>query len=376
MENSDVETKNLLNIKEKNEASQETEQVSLQMFELDLSAVLASEKTDSIKTESSLSDLTFIEDQSLQISSYLRKNESLEFWSAEKVNVVTAFYIRNQDACIKNLFSILMFDWFMLRENSPDCYFLTTKFKFFIDSAEKTYEKLFKKLLDVFDSENYLEYYEFCYNIFYFLFSEIKSTIYDNEKEIVLNFRKIVVPNLIEMVLKMRNKEYQTKILKLVTAFLDNADEEIYINLKEKILESIQHDASPHQSACKISYNEIMKHCDELYFKLLFLLNENLMMSFKFEYKKFKTAYQNYFGEYWTHEIKPNAQLLYIFTDLQQLIDTKEFLLIITEGVNLKSNITSTIKNVAELQAVFVESLDTKHNELLVRILFKQISKN
>ena len=277
----------------------------------------------------------------------------------------------NPGACIKNLFSILMLDWFMLGENSPDSYFLTTKFDFFSKSDEKIHEKLFKKLLDVFDSNDWLDYHEFCFNIFYFLFSEIKCEFLypdDSNKEKINNFRRVVVPKLIKMSLEISNKEYRTKILKLVTAFLDNADEELYKNLKQKILESIKHESSPHQSACKISYNEIMKHCDDLYFKLLFLLNENLMMSFKFEYKDFKKAYQNYFGEYWTQAIKQNAQLLYIFADLQQLVDTKEFLLIITEGVNLKSNITSPIKKIAEFQAVFVEPLERTHVKLLVRV--------
>ena len=158
----------------------------------------------------------------------------------------------------------------------------------------------------------------------------------------------------------LKNNKIQTEIDNMINYFEQN--------FKQKILESIKHEASPHQSACKISYNEIMKHCDELYFKLLFLLNENLMMSFKFEYKDFKKAYQNYFGEFWTHAIKQNAQLLYIFADLQQLVDTKEFLLIITEGVNLKSNITSPIKKVAEFQAVFVELLERTHVKLLVRV--------
>ncbi|KAL7051821.1 hypothetical protein ACKWTF_004645 [Chironomus riparius] len=360
MDSSNGETNNLLNANE----PQQNNQITLELMEANSSTILNIERNNSIQITSSLGDLTFIEDQSAQISAYLRKNENEDFWTIEKVRNVMKFYIKNTNACIKNLLSILMYDWFMLSKNSPDSYFLMTKFNFFSKSDEKMHEKLFKKLLDVFDSSDNLDYYELCLNIIYFLFSEIKYYL-ENTRVNVDNFRILVVPELIKMSLDMTNKEYRTKILKLVTAFLDNADEEVYQILKQKILESIQHEASPHQSACKISYNEIMKHCDELYFKLLFLLHENLMMSFKFEYKDFMAVYQSYFGEFWTYAIKQNAQLLYVFSYLQELFDTKEFLLISTEGTNLKSNITSTIRKVAEFQAVFVEPLDKIHKKLL-----------
>ncbi|XP_070495883.1 uncharacterized protein [Chironomus tepperi] len=360
------EQQRLLSINGHNSAAKQAEQV--EMIELNSSTIITFESNAAIKTGSSLKDLTFIEDQSAQISEFLRKNESLKFWSSNKISVVMNYYITNTNACIKNLFSILMFDCYELSINSPDTYFLTEKFQFFESTGSKIYEKLFQKLLNVFDDAEYDKYHQLCLTIIYFLFNEVHSNIEDDVKHNYKNFRKVIVPELIQLTLKVKNVEYRTEILKLVTAFLDSTDEDNYIILKQNILKSIQHVAGPHQSACKSSYNEIIMHCDELYFNLLFLLIENLMMTFKFEYKVFIKTYQNYFGEYWIHAIKQNSQLLYIYADLQKLVDTKEFLLIITEGADLKSKIISTIKKVAEFQAVFVVPLDRKHEGLLIKM--------
>lgn len=382
MEQTKLEEQVPLRTKVESEPPKKTGQVLVEMMEIDSSTILATEAFSAIRDGSSLRDLTFIEDQSAQISAYLRKKESLKFWNTEKIDLVMNFYIAKPNACIKNLFSILMFDWYEMTKKSPESYFLPKKFEFFRSSENKIYEKLFPKILNVFDDPKNQELCQYCLIVIYFLFSEVKGTIEElqkNEEEekkivsrsLINNFRRNVVPKLIVMVLKVKNVEYRTQVLKLVTAFLDNADEELYEILKQKITDGIDK-ACLHQSVCKMSYNEIMKHCDEFYFELLFLLNENLMMTFKFKYKNFKRHYENYFGEYWNYAIKQNAQLLYIFADLQQLVDTKEFLLMITEGTDLKSKITSTIKKVAEFRTVFIQPLDRKHKELLVRIKIRK----
>lgn len=379
MAQTNLEEQVLPKAKAEGEPLKQSEQVAIEIMELNSTNILATQALSTSINKTSLKDLKFFEDQSAQISAYLRKNENLLFWNMEKIDVVMNFYISNPNACIKNLFSILMFDWYEISKKLQESYFLPKKFEFFRSSENKIYEKLFVKILNIFDDPKNQEYCQYCFIIINFLFCEVKSTIEElqmNEEEekkivnrsLIKNFRKNIIPKLIILVLKVNNYEYRTQVLKLVTAFLDNTDEELYKILKQKILDSIKFETIAHQSACKMSYNKIMKHCDRLYFQLLFLLNENLLMAFKFEYKNFKKVYQNNYGEYWNHAIKQNAQFLYIYADLQQLVDTKEFLLMITEEADLKSKITSTFKKVAEFHTVFVEPLERKHKKLLVRI--------
>jgi hypothetical protein len=53
-------------------------------------------------------------------------------------------------------------------------------------------------------------------------------------------------------------------------------------------------------------------------------------------------------------------------TDVQQLVDTREFLLLNTEGSELKARITSTFDKVAEFQTVN-RALDSSDASLMVK---------
>jgi len=108
--------------------------------------------------------------------------------------------------------------------------------------------------------------------------------------------------------------------------------------------------------------------CDDKYFQLAFLLNENLIAKFKVEFKNFISMHKKYFGEYWTTAIKLNSQLLYIKADNQELVDVREFILIELEDPDMKKPITITFEKVAKFQTIFNEQLQECDETIYVKL--------
>lgn len=221
----------------------------------------------------------------------------------------------------------------------------------------RVHKESFQDLFNIIDNTNESENHQICVKIIYYFLDELL--------EIDEGIDTSDIQNLIERVTKMVNTESRNQILKVFVAFLENTKNETYNTLKKDILACSLYDVN-NPSLCKMSYKMMMNHCDHHFFKLAFLLKENLVMEFKVEYKKLLKISQNYFGEFWTYAIKQNAQLLYLMTDAQQLVDTREFLLLNTEGLELKSKITSTFNRVAEFQSVY-KALNSSELSLMVK---------
>jgi hypothetical protein len=224
----------------------------------------------------------------------------------------------------------------------------------------RIHRESFQDLFNIIDNTKESENHQICIKIIYYFLDEFLESDYEIDTS--------DIQNLIERIAKMVNKEGRNQVLKVFVAFLENTKDETYIKLKDEILKCTLYDTND-PSSCKMSYKTMMNHCDEYFFKLTFLLKENLTTEFKVEYKKLLKICQNYFGEYWTYAIKQNAQLLYLMTDVQQLVDTREFLLLNTEGSELKARITSTFDKVAEFQTVN-RALDSSDASLMVKFLF------
>ena len=249
---------------------------------------------------------------------------------------------------------------FMFNEFGKDQKTVLATFGRTMDDTEiyRVHRESFQDLFNIIDNTKVSEQHQICLKIIYYFLDEF------------LDFGKGIdnsdIQNLIERVAKMMNTECRNQILKVFVVFLENTKDETYTKLKEDIIKCALHNPND-PSMCKMSYKMMMNHCDQYFFKLAFLLKENLIMEFKVEYKKLLKTCKNYFGEYWTYAIKQNAQLLYLMTDAQQLVDTREFLLLNTKNSDLKSRITVTFKILAEFQSVY-KTLSSSDESLLVRI--------
>jgi len=288
---------------------------------------------------------------------------NVDFWT-KMVNTekIMKHYATNRDANIKNLFSILIYDWHCPKEETTH-YVLSEKFEAYATSGESMFTKLFR----IIDSEEHRGYNRICLRIIYQYLHERLNTI-ENFYEKTL-FQDIIT-HAISDALKIQNEEYKVQILKILTVFLDNTSDDIYKHLKEQILECVNYKFECH-SVYRISLDSIEKHCDERFFKIAFLLKENRLKKFEFEFEDFIKTYQNYYGEYWKVAIKPNARLFYHICEEQcekKLLKTVEFIFHKCPFIELNSTILTTFEEVADFETIFNEPLSKCEEEFLVSI--------
>jgi hypothetical protein len=162
--------------------------------------------------------------------------------------------------------------------------------------------------------------------------------------------------------------------LKIFYANLPNTKDERYKNLVDKIKHTVKYDFE-YSSVCKISYTAITKHCDERFFKLLYLLKENLVVKFKIELEEFIEINKQFYGEFWTNAIKINARILFHTAKNQNLIETQEFILINIPDVDVKAPVTAMFTEQSEFYAVFNEPLENDEQFILVSISHLHILK-
>jgi hypothetical protein len=307
------------------------------------------------------------EDKSAIISLLIRSFNlwnDIDFWT-KLVNIeeIMKHYATSRDANIKNLFSILMYDWHCPKEESTH-YILSEKFEAYAMSGESMFTKLFR----IIDSEEHRGYNRICLRIIYQYLHERLNTI-ENFYEKTL-FQDIIT-HAIGDALKIQNEEYKVQILKILTVFLDNTSDESYKQLKEQILECVNYKFECH-SVYRISLDAIEKHCDERFFKITFLLKENRLKKFEFEFEDFIKTYQKFYGEYWKVAIKPNARLLYHICEEQcekKLLKTVEFIFHKCPFIELNSTILTTFEEVADFDTIFNEPLSKCEEEFLVSIV-------
>lgn len=227
------------------------------------------------------------------------------------------------------------------------------KEKFFYDLfgySDDNYKinlELFQHLFDIFDDSSSTKYFEIALEAIYLHFSELKS----------FKFSSVELERLIEQALKIKNGEYKIEVLKILLVFSKFLDRSAYQYLKKLILAEINrisffYSSHAHYYMCRASYKEMIRDCNIEFFNLLFLLHENFVIQFKTDYKKFVEKHKHFFGEYWNYAIQRNGQLLYLMADLQNLVDSKEFLLLKTKDSGLKLNLMTTFRRIWEFQAL------------------------
>jgi len=308
--------------------------------------------------------LTSEEDKSAIISMVFRSYQNEKFLSKTIDLTAVMKCYTGSNGNVLNLFSIFIYNWHDLSGDSE--YFLIKKFKAF-DKASDNKETLFDKLFSIIENNEQSMYHHICLKIIYYYFDEVNKSPNENILE------NTTIQNLIEKATELRNDEYKRRILKILIVYLDNTIDEIYEKLKRKVLESVNYNFS-YTSVCKISYDSIVRHCDDKFFNLVFLVKENQVLHFKTDFQEFLTMHQQLFGDYWTNAIRLNAQLLYRMAEEQALRDTSEFLLISTGDFELKQSIVSKFKKLEDFYVVFNEPLDKEDEKILVSFIIILIS--
>lgn len=300
--------------------------------------------------------LTSKEDKSAVISMVFRFCQNEKFLSKTvDLHSVMKYFSKGNGNFI-NLFSILIYNWHDMSVESE--YFLIHKFEVY-EKATDNKATLFDKLFSIIDDKEQSMYHHICLKIIYYYFDEVSKSPNENILE------NSNIQDLILKATNIKNKEYRRRILKILVVYLDNTKDNTYKNIKEKVLKSVNYNFR-YTSVCEISYDSIVRHCDDKFFNLVFLLKENQVLHFKTDFQEYITTHQQLLGDYWTHAIRLNAQLLYRMAEEQGLRDTSEFLLISTGDFELKQSIVAKFKKLEDFYVVFNEPMNEKDVEILV----------
>lgn len=300
------------------------------------------------------------EDWSAVISLIFRKFQDENFLTKTVgIKAVMKYFAEEEDVNVKNLLTILIFDWHDPKENSE--YFMIKKFRAYEASGKNLFQKLFSILDDKNNVNPYLHHV--CLRVIYVYFDEC----FNNSENEEIKIESEYIQNLIIMVLNMRNTEYKMKILKILVVYMENTKDENYKTIKNQVLKATEFNYK-YISIAKVSYNSIVLHCDAQFFKLLFILKDNRVLTFKTEFDRFVETHMKLFGDFWKHAIKLNAQLLYHLAEMQGLRETAEHLLIKTTIFEIRHPIMQTLRIYDEFNVVFNEPLPKEDQKQLVML--------
>lgn len=280
------------------------------------------------------------------------------------------------EALIKNLFSILIFDWNKPKQHRAN-YFLKFKFDKF---ASISTLNLFQILYDILNRKHLAGYHHICLLIIYHYLYEI--TEYEGEwsREFSLTLGSI------NDVLIMHNTEYQIAILKILVVHWNvdywriNAEMDEGYSLTSHCQKKMEYESykqsimylfngyKPDNYSIYTKTFYSIHECNKQFFRLAFYLKEMTPKKFESEYEKYIQLYQNTHGDYWMVAIKPDVHLLLRIADGLELFKTVEFMFNKCPFIALNSNILMNFEDIGEFRAVL--------NRPLKRVeLFKMVRK-
>lgn len=339
--------------------------------------------------------LTSTEDKSSEISFVLKtfnlwKNE--EFWKEVRLEEIMRFYARNychydirddqrgggqNEAIIKNLFSILIFDWNKPIQHHDNFYFLKFKFDKFASTSSLN---LFQILYDILNRRHLAGYHHICLLIIYHYLYEVSK--FEGEWSEDFNITKL---GSINDVLIMHNSEYQIEILKILVVHW-NVDywrihEEVgdgyhltshrqkkmeYDSYKQSIMYLFNgHKPDNYSIYTKTFYS--VHECNKQFFRLAFLLKEMTPKKFESEFEKYVKFYRDTHGEYWKVAIKSDVHLLLRIADGLELFKTVEFMFKKCPFIALNWNILMNFEDYGEFRAILNRPLKKKEMIKMVR---------
>lgn len=339
--------------------------------------------------------LTSTDDKSAEISYVLRKfnlwnNE--EFWREIRLEEIMRFYARNychydireeqrgggqNEAIIKNLFSILIFDWNKNVQQQAN-YFLKMKFDKFSSTSSLN---LFQILYDILNRRHLAGYHHICLLIIYHYLYEI--TKYEGEWSNEFN---LIHLGSINDVLIMHNSIFQIEILKILVVHwnvdywrihCENDDgygltshrqkKLEYENYKRSIMDLFNYYKADNYSIYTKTFYSTHE-CNKQFFRLAFFLKEMTPKKFESEFEKFITLYQNTHGEYWRIAIKSECHFFLRIADGLELFKTVEFMFKQCPFVALNSNILMNFQDIGEFRSILNRPLKKEE-------IFKLVSK-
>ncbi|KAG5667761.1 hypothetical protein PVAND_015731 [Polypedilum vanderplanki] len=296
--------------------------------------------------------LTSNEDKSAVISLVLRElnlwnNET--FW-IEQIDLerIMRHYGNDGDSNIKNLFSILTYDWCQPK-NCNDSYFLLLKFERF----EENGENLVRKLVEI--ADDFPHFGEVVIRILRLYFLELREnkTQKQIQEKLLGNF---------QMILNMKNQKAKIQILKNLLIILEKNEEsgKLYDEIKKKILEIMKHDVT-FDSYYSRSLNDMRKVYNEKFFDLIFLIHEK-SIEFEQKFEKFLSLSREIFGYHWQNCITNDLQKLKLTASFVNDLDVERFIRTKYEFINRE------IDEICKEFSVLNEPLNKKEKEFFFKM--------
>lgn len=213
----------------------------------------------------------------------------------------------------RNLFSFLVFDWHNPNRhmgNHEKKYYLELKNKQMIDKTQKS---LFQYIYEII--ENGEVYHEVCLRIIYEYLAEMDQRVKEEENAEIeeskdLEYHEDSLKLLsIDDVLKMKNKEYQAKILEIFVTYFDIFDKTVE-NRKDEIIKATESEESD----------------DKTFFNLAFQLIERQHNQFENDFTDFIASTKATYGHYYETILKPVVRLLLRMAEIQNMAQVETFI--------------------------------------------------
>jgi hypothetical protein len=258
--------------------------------------------------------LTTNDDKSALISMVLR-NLNLwadeTFWS-ESIDLekVMNHYATDENASVKNLFSILTHDWCKPNDDYDDSYHLTLKFEKF----DKSGKSLFQKLCEIANKHDFTG--DVCARIIKIYLLELKDS--ENVQE------KLV--KCLQFTLTVKNRRVKFEMLKNLVQILkkDEESERHYDEIKRKVTEATRSSVT-FDSHYKKSLTDMQLVHGEKFFSLVFLVCEN-SIDFEQRFDEFLTLSKDFFGHHWQHCVSADVKRLKFIAGNVLELDVEKFI--------------------------------------------------
>lgn len=291
-------------------------------------------KTPLIATEHSLDAyLSSTDNKSSDISRLIRKHSDDKNWLGKLEDRMKFFADgRGHDF---NLFSLLMCNWNCV-SSDEDTKFLVEKFDAFGILS------LFKRLYAILNDNDKSSYHHVCFKIIAYFFHGLGMEYMQLETALAL----------INDTTNLTNKRFKSGIMQLVIVHLPTDYNDQYVSVRDNILKTHCISDDNTTSVCNVSYNEIVKHHDSMFFELLFCLKESRFADFKNKFRDFIASQKMYLGDYWMRSLLLPVQLLNQVTIMQNLHGVRQFLFDHVPDVRIGWEFLSSLQVLEEFDAI------------------------
>ncbi|KAG5667844.1 hypothetical protein PVAND_015813 [Polypedilum vanderplanki] len=274
------------------------------------------------------------------------------FWLSQvNLDRVMKHYANDENASIKNLFSILTHDWCEPRETGDNgSHFLVQKFDAFDQNCGDG-KTLFERLCEIANTQ-----FQYSNVIMQIIFCYIRGILIKKDNTIM---GKKFLEN-IDFALKIDRYETKVRILKILMQIVTKeiVNDEKYKEIKESIVDLMKHDIK-FETIYKRSIKDINRIYNKNYFDLCFLLVEQQMDEFKEKFEELLIMTKEFYGEFWKISISHEIRMLLNATHNDCLPTVHEF-------ITQKCKFVYSVDNfVIQKDIVFNEPLSDHEKKIL-----------